>query len=44
MRKDAMKIIVFEQGSAFLAHLALFLYGVALFIVGGDFLNYENSS
>jgi hypothetical protein len=30
----------FEQGSAF---LALFLYGMALFIVGGDFLSYENN-
>jgi hypothetical protein len=28
------------QGSAFLAHFGSFFYGMALFIVGGDF--YEN--
>jgi hypothetical protein len=32
-----MRFYSLDQGSVFLAHLALFFYGMALFIVGGDF-------
>jgi hypothetical protein len=35
------KIFFIYQRSAFLPHLALFFYGMALFLVSGDFLNYE---
>jgi hypothetical protein len=41
------KLYAFKQGSAFSAHFGSFgsfFYGMALFIVGGDFFRYENNS
>jgi hypothetical protein len=37
---EMIRVVLLEQGSAFLAHFgsfALFFYGMALFILGGDF-------
>jgi hypothetical protein len=46
-KKNQKSHHVLDQGLAFLAHFGSFgsfLYGMALFIVGGDFLSCEDNS